>query len=110
LTTTDHDVEDVGQPDARHAHPSDAFYIKVAAFLAVITGIEVALYYKNLGGTGSNNAALIVLSAIKFVAVVAFFMHLKFDNKILRRLFIGGFVLASIIYVIYMLTLGVFVG
>jgi cytochrome c oxidase subunit 4 len=112
--TTDHDTHpaepahDVGQPDARHEHPSDAFYIKVALALAGITAIEVLLYYKDLGS--ANNYALLVLSAIKFVAVVAFFMHLKFDNRVLRRLFVGGFILACFVYIAYMLTLGVFVG
>ncbi|MDQ1374621.1 MAG: hypothetical protein QOJ09_1959 [Actinomycetota bacterium] len=114
MTSTDHashstePAQDVGQPDERHAHPSDAFYIKVAFGLAIITAIEVVLYYKNLGA--ANNYALLFLSAIKFVAVVAFFMHLKFDNRVLRRLFITGFVLACFVYVAYMLTLGVFGG
>ena len=108
---TEHSLDteqDVGQPDARHAHPSDATYIKVAIFLAVITAIEVGLYYWDLGET-LNNPTLIILSGIKFVAVVAFFMHLRFDNKILRRLFITGFVLAVLVYIAYMLTLGVFI-
>ena len=114
MSTTEHEshaaepATDVGQPHERHAHPTDAFYIKVALGLAVITAIEVVLYYREL--PSGNNYALLFLSAIKFVAVVAFFMHLKFDNRILRRLFVAGFVLACIIYVIYMLTLGVFVG
>jgi cytochrome c oxidase subunit 4 len=99
---------DVGQPDARHAHPSDATYIKVAIVLAIITAVEVGLYYWSLGS--ANNYALLILSAIKFVAVVAFFMHLRFDSKILRRLFITGFILAIFCYVAYMLTLGVFIG
>lgn len=113
-STTDHAShpaephEDVGQPDARHAHPSDAFYIKVAVVLSIITAFEVVLYYRDLGA--ANNYALLVLSGIKFVAVVAFFMHLRFDNRILRRLFIGGFVLAVGVYIAYLLTLGVFVG
>jgi cytochrome c oxidase subunit 4 len=113
-STTDHaghadeGVQDVGQPDARHAHPTDAFYIKVAVALSIITAIEVVLYYRDLGA--ANNYALLILSGIKFVAVVAFFMHLRFDNRILRRLFVAGFVLAVLVYVAYMLTLGVFVG
>ena len=108
MTTTDHDHQDVGQPHARHDHPTDAFYIKVAVVLAIITAVEVVLYYRELGA--ANNYALLFLSAIKFVAVVGYFMHLKFDNKILRRLFVAGFILAILVYVAYMLTLGVFVG
>jgi cytochrome c oxidase subunit 4 len=107
-TSSDTEHQDVGQPDARHAHPSDATYIKVAVVLAIITAVEVALYYWDLGAL--NNTALLVLSAVKFVAVVAFFMHLRFDNRILRRLFATGLVLAVIVYIAYMLTLGVFVG
>ena len=101
-----HDVEDVGQPDARHAHPSDWAYVKIALLLAAITAVEVLLYYKNLGS--ANNYALLILSAFKFVMVVAYFMHLKFDNKVLRRLFITGFILAVFCYIAYMSTLGVF--
>ena len=100
---------DVGQPDERHAHPTDAFYIKVALVLAA--------HHRHRGRAllpGARRAATTTrcsfLSAIKFVAVVAFFMHLKFDNRILRRLFVAGFVLAILVYVAYMLTLGVFVG
>jgi cytochrome c oxidase subunit 4 len=77
----------------------------VALGLAAVTALEVVLYYKTLGA--ANNYALLFLSAIKFVAVVSFFMHLKFDNRVLRRLFIGGFVLACFVYIAYMTTLGV---
>jgi hypothetical protein len=36
-------------------------------------------------------------------------MHLKFDNRILRRLFISGFLLALFVFIAYLLTLGVFI-
>jgi cytochrome c oxidase subunit 4 len=105
-TTTEHDHAD--HADAHQGHPSDWAYVKIALFLAGITAVEVVLYYKNLGS--ANNYALLILSAIKFVMVVGYFMHLKFDNKVLRRLFTTGFILAAFCYVAYMLTLGVFVG
>jgi hypothetical protein len=41
--------------------------------------------------------------------VVGYFMHLKFDNPIVRRLFVMGIVLAVAVYVIYLLTMGVFI-
>ena len=41
----------------------------------------------------------------KFVLVVAWYMHLKTDNKILRRLFIMGLVGALVLFTIIMLTL-----
>jgi cytochrome c oxidase subunit 4 len=37
--------------------------------------------------------------AVKFVLVVLFFMHLKFDSAIFGRLFWSGFFLAVLVYV-----------
>ena len=90
------------------AHPTEALYIKVALILAVVTGVEVGLYYTKFS-QALTNVALIVLAAVKFIMVAAYFMHLKFDSRILRRLFISGFVLAASVYVAYLVTLGVFV-
>ena len=106
--TTEHAGAEESHTSAGTHHPSDATYIKVALILAVVTAIEVGLYYFELGEF--NNAALIILSAIKFVIVAMFFMHLRFDSRILRRFFITGIVLALLVYIAYMLTLGVFIS
>ena len=37
---------------------------------------------------------VLVLSAAKFVLVVGFFMHLKFDSKVFTGVFVAGLVLA----------------
>lgn len=77
--------------DAHAGHPGELTYIKVAVLLALITIIEVAIYYiqwmddKNL-----LVPALIVLSAVKFFTVVSYFMHLKFDSRLLSYTFIVG--------------------
>ena len=95
-----------GATGIRH-HPSDAQYMLIALILAIVTGIEVAVYYiKGLGDAG--NPILIILAATKFIIVVSFFMHLRFDNKLLRRVFVTGIVLALTVYVIVFLSLGVF--
>ena len=95
---------------AEHAenevHFSDAQYIKVALFLAVVTAIEVALSYVDVGAAG--NPSLLLLAAIKFVTVALYFMHLKWDSRLLRRLFFSGLVLAVFCYVIVLLTFRVF--
>ncbi len=90
------------------AHPTEAFYIKIALILAVVTGVEVGLYYTDFG-EALTNGMLLVLAVAKFVMVAAYFMHLKFDNRILRRLFATGLVLAVLCYVAYLMTLGVFI-
>jgi cytochrome c oxidase subunit 4 len=89
------------------AHPTEAFYVKIAMILASVTALEVGLYYTKFNQQATN-AVLIGLAALKFVMVAAYFMHLKFDNRILRRLFVTGFVLASLVYLAYLWTLGVF--
>ena len=92
------------------AHPTDAQYIKIALILAVITGCEVGVYYlKNNMGDGFA-PFLLTLAAVKFFLVGAFFMHLRFDNRVLRRLFSTGIALAVVVYVIVFLLLGVFTG
>ncbi|HEX2701289.1 MAG TPA: cytochrome C oxidase subunit IV family protein [Acidimicrobiales bacterium] len=102
-----HHAEPADDHGDHAGHPSEAQYVKIALILAAITGLEVGLYYTSFSQTATN-LTLIALAAMKFVIVAAYFMHLKFDNRILRRLFITGFVLATFCYIAYLLTLGVF--
>mgnify|MGYP000365486499 CR=1 FL=1 len=90
-------------------HPTEGQYWKIFFILFAVTAVEVALYYFELPGpVHVNNAALGILAIAKFIVVAAYFMHLKFDNRILRRLFVTGLVLAVLVYVAYLLTMGVF--
>jgi cytochrome c oxidase subunit 4 len=89
------------------AHPTDRKYIEIAAILALITAVEVAIsYIKGLGATSAP--LLLILAAVKFFLVGAYFMHLKFDNEVLRRMFLTGIVLALAVYIVVFLLLGVF--
>ena len=105
----DHQVEPQGYHGDHAGHPTEAKYIKIALILGAVTAVEVLLFYYSFSSEAANNAVLMLLAAVKFVIVAAYFMHLKFDNKILRRLFITGVVLASFCYVAYLLTMGVFI-
>lgn len=107
-SAVDHEPDASHEPGEHGAHPTDAQYIRIALILGVVTAVEVGLYYTKFSRT-ITNVTLLVLAAIKFVMVAAYFMHLKFDSKLLRRLFITGFVLAASVYVAYLVTLGVFV-
>jgi caa(3)-type oxidase subunit IV len=75
----------------------DIMYLKIAAGLFILTAIEVALSYSGLEHA-SLASSLMALAAIKFVIVAGYFMHLKFDSPLLRRLFIGGGLLAVFCY------------
>ncbi|MEX2246084.1 MAG: cytochrome C oxidase subunit IV family protein [Dehalococcoidia bacterium] len=86
------------------AHPGPAEYVRIGIVLGVITAIEVALYYIDL----SQNvliSVLIVLSAAKFLLVVLWFMHLKFDSRVFSTLFATGFVLVMLLFVVVLATL-----
>ncbi len=89
-----------------HAHPGPAEYVRVAAILAVVTAVEVGLYY--LGVPNKLLVALLLgLAFIKFSLVAAYFMHLKFDAVLLRRVFVTGITLAAGVYAIALFTLDV---
>jgi cytochrome c oxidase subunit 4 len=89
-------------------HPSPAKYVGIAILLAIITGLEVALYYIKMPA-GLLVGFLMVLAFLKFTMVAAFFMHLKFDSPMLRRMFVAGIVLASVIYTVVLFSLRVLV-
>ena len=76
---------------------SDKQYIVIALILAVLTAIEVSTYYIDFGPLFMPT--LFVLMIVKFVIVVSYFMHLKFDNKLFSWLFYSGLFLAIAVYV-----------
>ncbi len=81
-----------------HAHPGERAYIKIAIFLAVITVLEVAIYYvESLDSI--LVPALIIMSVVKFLFVVSYFMHLKFDDRRLAWTFGLGMVLALSVFI-----------
>jgi len=77
-------------------HMSDLAYVKIALILAFITALEVTITYIDIGPIFL--AVLLVLMAIKFFTVVAYFMHLKFDNRVFTWLFYTGLGLAIFVY------------
>jgi cytochrome c oxidase subunit 4 len=91
-----------------HDHPKDSLYIVVALILAVLTALEVMTYYVDFGPLFLPT--LLTLMAVKFLLVVLFFMHLKFDAPIFGRFFWGGLGLAVVVYVATLATFQVFSG
>jgi cytochrome c oxidase subunit 4 len=80
---------------AGHHEPSKYhFYIKVAMILSVVTGIEVVLVYLPIV-KWFVVTALVTLSAGKFMAVIFYFMHLRWDKVFCTILFFIGLVLAG---------------
>src|SRR5436190_12389990 len=102
MTATDEHTHEGGRPhDERGAHgnhPSDITYIWLALILSALTGIEVSVSYASGLGV-SGNPILLILAVMKFSIVVLFFMHLRFDSRVFRYLFVGGLFLALGVYV-----------
>jgi len=94
-----------------HTHPSPAQYWKIAALLAVLTVFEVAMFYidRELGLGALNALILISLALLKFVIVVGWYMHLRFENAIPSRFFTAGAILAIGLYLVVLSAMGVVV-
>ena len=88
-------------------HHTDLYYVKIAIVLGVITGLEVLLSYSHIGKLFLPT--LLILMAIKFVMVVLFFMHLRFDHRLFNFLFWTGLFLAVGVYAAALATLKFFV-
>jgi cytochrome c oxidase subunit 4 len=91
-----------------HEHPSDLAYVKVAIFLAVVTGAEVAMSYVNNLSNYVYIPVLMVMMIVKFSVVALWFMHLRFDSRMFRRLFVAGIVLAVCVYMAFITSMQYF--
>jgi cytochrome c oxidase subunit 4 len=95
-----------GEPELA-AHPGPKEYVKVAVVLAAATAAEVALYYMTALPHGVFIALLMFAMVFKFSLVALWFMHLRFDARIFRRLFVTGLLLAISVYMIVLVIFGV---
>ena len=72
-----------------------ANYVLIGLFLSLVTLVEFLIILPQVArGSGWVIAPLALLSAVKFAAVLAFYMHLKFDHRLLTWIFLGGFALS----------------
>jgi cytochrome c oxidase subunit 4 len=89
---------------AVHDHASVWTYVKVALILTAVTALEVgAIYIRFL--TPIIVPLLLVMAIAKFMLVVMFFMHLRYDSRALSFLFVGPLVIATALGIALM-TLG----
>jgi cytochrome c oxidase subunit 4 len=89
----------MAERDEETFHPGTGEYIQIGVILAVLTAIEVSLFFFDVNVRVST-PALLVLTALKFLLVVFWFMHLRFDTPLFRRLFFMGLALAFVVFAI----------
>ena len=85
---------------SQHAHPTNRFYLTIGAILIGLTVLEVIGYYgetQHWYAAGTAIFIILTLSALKFVSVVAYYMHLKFDNKLFTAVFVFPALLAVLV-------------
>jgi len=90
--------------ESSHEHPSPRQYVLIAVVLCVVTAVEVAASYMEDIPSNVLIAMLMGLAAVKFFLVVSWFMHLRTDILMFRRVFLVGLVGASVIYAIVFAT------
>jgi cytochrome c oxidase subunit 4 len=93
-----------------HAEPTDKQYIGIALFLAVLTAIEIAA--TELGWFSGTPLVTILISLmiVKFLLVVGFFMHLRFDSRLFTLVFYIGVVFAVGLYGVMLATFHFWTG
>src|SRR5262249_20630185 len=100
MSTTSGHTEGAGDRAVRAAdgaeraeHASVGTYLTIAAVLTLITALEVGvIYVRRL--TPIVVPLLLGMSVAKFALVVLFFMHLRYDRRVLAVLFVGPLVIA----------------
>ncbi len=105
--TTDHVLGAEAHAAEAHAHPTWATYKWVALILTLVTVVEVWAYYiPSFVASRAFVPALLIMSAFKFIIVVMFYMHLKYDHKLFRTLFVGPLIIAGLTLVALMFLFG----
>jgi cytochrome c oxidase subunit 4 len=92
---TEHDlVHGADAQELEHAHPGAKTYVLIGLVLAIITLAEVWAYTQP-SIRPILVPVLLVLSASKFVLVVGFYMHLRFDHPLFTGVFGFGLAVAG---------------
>lgn len=79
--------------DAPHKSKFHTF-VQLAMFLAIITGLEIIIIFLPFSYT-TLFTSLGILSAVKFLAVIFWFMHLIYDRALCTIVFFIGMALGG---------------
>jgi cytochrome c oxidase subunit 4 len=97
------------EQEALQHHPTPRNYVVIAVVLAVITAFEVLIYY--IEAIQAVLVPLLIFFAfLKFALVALWFMHLRFDSRLFRRLFVTGLVLAFLVFGVVLATFFLYLG
>jgi cytochrome c oxidase subunit IV len=103
-----HDKHSSSHHNDDHAHAGPKLYWIFAVVLCIITFFEWIIFKKKSDFGLSDTFlvyALLSMSLVKFVMVCGWYMHLRFDNKMLTKIFAFSALLAIGVFVILKLSL-----
>ena len=78
-------------------HPGWKTYAVIAFILTTVTLLEVWIFLLKWPREVTA-PSLVLLSTLKFVLVAMYYMHLKFDHWIFRRILLAGVVLVFSVF------------
>jgi len=87
------------------SHASVATYVRVALILTAVTALEVGVIYIRFL-TPIVVPLLLVMATAKFVLVVMFFMHLRYDPRPLAGVFVGPLIMATVLALVVIVLVG----
>src|SRR5690606_560105 len=82
--------------DAHPVHGTKTYWV-IGGYPFVLTALEILAYYLEDTLGDSATAVILALSAAKFVLVVMFYMHLKYDSKMFTGVFLFPLALATLV-------------
>jgi cytochrome c oxidase subunit 4 len=104
--SSEHDLaHEAGDHELEHAHPGAKTYVVIGLILAIITLAEVWAYTQP-SIKPFLVPVLLVLSGSKFVLVVGFYMHLRFDHPLFTGVFGFGLAVAASVITALMFLFG----
>jgi cytochrome c oxidase subunit 4 len=93
-----YDAQAAAMTSEIEGHATSMTYVQIALILALLTTLEVAMFYlpdsMQLPGW-MLLTVLVLLSIVKFGLVASYFMHLRYDHRIYASCFAGGLVVAT---------------
>jgi cytochrome c oxidase subunit IV len=95
--------------DKHRKHPTPRDYWRLALILAVITAAEVWVTY--IDALDPVVAPmLLVMGGAKFFIVVGWYMHLRYEERLMKALFYVGLIAAPILFGVVLFTFGLLIG
>lgn len=88
------------------AHATTGHYVRIAIILTILTILEVATYYLDIP-FALLVPLLLVLAAMKFALVVAYYMHLRYDSKLFSGFFFFGLTIEILLLIALMVLFGI---